>query len=84
MTTTTFTGTSTVDLIVSVYQDALGSADLDGQSDFFEYGGDSLTAFQITSRLQEALGVEIPVALVFAYPCPAELADVVEADLAQA
>ncbi|WP_042379392.1 phosphopantetheine-binding protein [Streptacidiphilus melanogenes] len=84
MTVTTASATSIVDLVVSVYQDALGVSGLDQDSDFFENGGDSLTAFQITSRLQEALGAEIPVALVFAYPCPGELAEVVEADLVQA
>ncbi|WP_042429249.1 acyl carrier protein [Streptacidiphilus anmyonensis] len=84
MTVTTTSGTSTIDLVVSVYQDALGVSGLDQDSDFFENGGDSLTAFQITSRLQEALGAEIPVALVFAYPSPLELAEVVEADLVQA
>ncbi|SEL58090.1 acyl carrier protein [Streptacidiphilus jiangxiensis] len=84
MTVTTASGTSTVELVVAVYQDALGVTGLDQESDFFEHGGDSLTAFQITSRLQDALGAEIPVALVFAYPSPVELAEVLEADFGQA
>jgi len=75
------TGTPTVTLIVSIYQDVLGARDLDGESDFFENGGDSLTAFQITDRLEQALGAEVAVALVFAYPSPSELAAVVDADL---
>ncbi|MEU7568064.1 acyl carrier protein [Streptomyces fradiae] len=69
------------DLLVGVYRDALGAPDLDEQSDFYENGGDSLTAFQVTARLQDALGVDVPVSLVFAYPTPADLADVVHSDL---
>ncbi|MEU3633617.1 acyl carrier protein [Streptomyces fradiae] len=69
------------DLLVGVYRDALGVPDLDERSDFYENGGDSLTAFQVTARLQDALGVDVPVSLVFAYPTPADLADVVHSDL---
>jgi acyl carrier protein len=70
------------DLIATVYRDVLRDETLDTDSDFFEAGGDSLTAFQITARLGEALGYEVPVALVFAYPTPAELASVVAFDAA--
>ncbi|CAL9602337.1 acyl carrier protein [Streptomyces sp. enrichment culture] len=69
------------ELLVGIYRDALGDPGLDEQSDFYENGGDSLTAFQVTARLQDALGVDVPVALVFAYPTPADLADVVHTDL---
>ncbi|MFP8886680.1 acyl carrier protein [Streptomyces mangrovi] len=86
--TTTVTATaitaSTVDLLVAAYREILGVAGLDRDSDFYEVGGDSLTAFQITGRIQEALGVEVPVSLVFAYPTPADLASVVDSDFARA
>ncbi|MFC5286426.1 acyl carrier protein [Actinokineospora guangxiensis] len=78
------TDVATVDLLVDIYRETLGDAGLDADSDFYEAGGDSLTAFQITARLEEALGVEVPVALVFAYPSPADLADVVDTDFARA
>ncbi|MGM1058472.1 acyl carrier protein [Saccharothrix sp. Mg75] len=68
------------DLIADLYRNALGDAALDADSDFFEAGGDSLAAFQITAGLQTALGVEVPVALVFAYPSPRDLASVLAAD----
>lgn len=71
------------ELLVDVYRDALGAPGLDEQSDFYENGGDSLTAFQVTARLQDALGVDVPVALVFAYPTPADLAGVVHTDLVE-
>ncbi|MCX4626888.1 MULTISPECIES: acyl carrier protein [unclassified Streptomyces] len=82
--TTQLTGAALTELVVSIYRETLGVADLDEQSDFYEWGGDSLTAFRITARLEEALGAEVPVALVFAYPSPADLADVVHADFVQA
>lgn len=82
VTDTTAEATSTTDLLVAIYRDILGVADLDQHSDFYEAGGDSLTAFQITGRLQQALGVEVPVSLVFVYPSPADLAAVVAADFA--
>ncbi|NIL41661.1 acyl carrier protein [Salinispora arenicola] len=68
------------ELVASIYRETLHDETLDTNSDFFEAGGDSLTAFQITARLQASLDVEIPVALVFAYPSPADLAEVVAAD----
>ncbi|MEV0414745.1 acyl carrier protein [Streptomyces sp. NPDC050448] len=82
--TAQLTAAALTELVVSVYRETLGVAELDEQSDFYEWGGDSLTAFRITARLEEALGAEVPVALVFAYPSPADLADVVHADFVQA
>jgi acyl carrier protein len=66
------------ELIAAFYRETLSDDTLDTESDFFEAGGDSLAAFQITARLQAALGAEVPVALVFAYPSPADLATVVD------
>ncbi|MFF8431432.1 acyl carrier protein [Streptomyces sp. NPDC016566] len=77
---TTNTATSTLDLLVGIFQDVLALADLTADTDFYEAGGDSLTAFQIIGRLQEALGVDLPVSLVFAYPTPRDLAEVVDTD----
>ncbi|MFG2125452.1 acyl carrier protein [Streptomyces sp. NPDC048710] len=77
---TTNTATSTLDLLVGIFQDVLALADLTADTDFYDAGGDSLTAFQITGRLQEALGVDLPVSLVFAYPTPRDLAEVVDTD----
>ncbi|HET9899271.1 MAG TPA: acyl carrier protein [Streptosporangiaceae bacterium] len=70
------------ELVVMAYREALLDDSLDAGSDFFEAGGDSMAAFQITARLGEALGAEVPVALVFAYPTPADLAYVIELDAA--
>jgi acyl carrier protein len=72
------------ELIAGFYREALGDSGLGTESDFFESGGDSLVAFQITAKLEEAIGAEVPVALVFAYPSPADLATVVTADYVEA
>ncbi|WP_340559280.1 acyl carrier protein [Streptomyces sp. GSL17-111] len=77
------TGAALTALVTEAYREALGSPEIDQDSDFYAWGGDSLTAFRVTATLQDALGVEVAVALVFAYPTPADLADVVDADLAQ-
>ncbi|MDQ3785622.1 MAG: phosphopantetheine-binding protein [Actinomycetota bacterium] len=68
------------ELIVTLYRDSLGDDALDADSDFFESGGDSLAAFQITAGLRDTLGVDVSVALVFAYPSPADLASVLTSD----
>ncbi|CAK7286666.1 MULTISPECIES: acyl carrier protein [Streptomyces] len=78
--TATASSTSTTDLLVEIFRDVLRLPDLTAHTDFYEAGGDSLTAFQITGRLQEVLGADVPVSLVFAYPTPLELAEVVDAD----
>lgn len=79
--TTSIDTTTLPELVAAIYRDTLGDDTLDAESDFFEAGGDSLAAFQIVERLQDALGAELPVALVFTYPSPAELAAVVTEDL---
>ncbi|MGW0605383.1 acyl carrier protein [Streptomyces sp. NPDC002640] len=81
MTENTAIAVSTLDLLVDIFRDVLDHPELTPDTDFYEAGGDSLTAFQITGRLQEALGSDdIPVSLVFAYPTPHDLAEVVDAD----
>ncbi|KES08366.1 gramicidin synthetase [Streptomyces toyocaensis] len=80
MTENSATATRTADLLVDIFRDVLALPDLTEDTDFYEAGGDSLTAFQITGRLEEVLGAEVPVSLVFAYPTPRDLAEVVDAD----
>jgi acyl carrier protein len=74
------TTTNLPELIAAIYREALCDDSLDATSDFFDAGGDSLTAFQITARLEAELQTEVPVALVFVYPSPNDLATVVGTD----
>lgn len=80
MTENAITATRTADLLVAIFREVLGLPDLTEDTDFYEAGGDSLTAFQITGRLEEILGAQVPVSLVFAYPTPRDLAEVVDTD----
>ncbi|TQL18253.1 acyl carrier protein [Streptomyces sp. SLBN-134] len=80
MTENAATATRTADLLVDIFREVLGLPDLTEDTDFYEAGGDSLTAFQITGRLEEILGTQVPVSLVFAYPTPQDLAEVVDTD----
>jgi acyl carrier protein len=79
MTTTNDTQVSPAELIVAIYRETLGHDDLGPDSDFYEAGGDSLTAFQIVARLRTAFDVDVPVALVFTCPTPGDLATAVAA-----
>lgn len=80
MTENAATATRTTELLVGIFREVLDLPDLTEDTDFYEAGGDSLTAFQITGRLEEILGAQVPVSLVFAYPTPQELAEVVDTD----
>ncbi|MEZ7004284.1 acyl carrier protein [Streptomyces sp. SCSIO 75703] len=80
MTENAATAAHTADLLVDIFREVLGLPDLTEDTDFYEAGGDSLTAFQITGRLEEIVGAPVPVSLVFAYPTPRDLAEVVDTD----
>jgi acyl carrier protein len=67
-------------ILSAIFREVLCDESLDADSDFFEAGGDSLAAFQIIARLGDLIGREIPVALIFAYPTPTDLALVVDGD----
>jgi acyl carrier protein len=72
--------TSLCDVIVAAYQETLRDDSLGPDSDFYEAGGDSMTAFRIVARVRDAFGVDVPVATVFVSPTPGDLAAAV-ADL---
>ncbi|MGV9907772.1 amino acid adenylation domain-containing protein, partial [Streptomyces sp. NPDC003388] len=68
---------STEELITSVWSDVLGVDTIGIHDNFFELGGHSLLATQVTSRLRQRLGVDVPVRALFTSPTPAALAAVV-------
>ncbi len=51
--------------IASIWGEVLSRDGISADDDFFELGGHSLLATQVTSRLRRALGVEVPVRLLF-------------------
>jgi phthiocerol/phenolphthiocerol synthesis type-I polyketide synthase E len=59
--------------IQTLWGDALG-VDVEPEDDFFDLGGNSITAIRMLPVLTEKFGVEPTVAVVFDNPTPQELA----------
>jgi acyl transferase domain-containing protein/surfactin synthase thioesterase subunit/acyl carrier protein len=65
--------------IATIWQQALGMAQVGVHDNFFDLGGHSLLTTQIGARLREAFQVELPLKQVFAAPTVAELAELIAA-----
>ncbi|MCU0681992.1 MAG: acyltransferase domain-containing protein [Polyangiaceae bacterium] len=46
--------------LAELWEQALGIAPIGAQDNFFELGGDSLVAVQLSARIQQELGIEVP------------------------
>ncbi|HEX6344389.1 SDR family NAD(P)-dependent oxidoreductase [Umezawaea sp.] len=67
-----------LDVVCSVTASVLGGEALsaaDRRRSFVELGLDSVTALEVRAKLSQALGVPLPVAVVFDHPTPARLAE---------
>jgi amino acid adenylation domain-containing protein/non-ribosomal peptide synthase protein (TIGR01720 family) len=72
------------EVIAAVFTDVLGIDRAGAHDDFFDLGGHSLTATVAITRLRRALGVELPLSMLFDAPTVAGLAGaVVEALLGE-
>ena len=60
---------------------ALGSDDVGEGDDFFELGGNSLTAIDLMARIRAEFGVELNIALLFDHPTLEGVAEVVRGSL---
>jgi thioesterase domain-containing protein/acyl carrier protein len=60
--------------MVDLWRDVLGVADLDGNTDFFEAGGDSLKAARLFTRISAAFGVDLPLATLMEASTPMAVA----------
>ncbi|MBL1179046.1 amino acid adenylation domain-containing protein [Pantanalinema sp. GBBB05] len=70
--------TSTEVTLINVWKDLLRLKRVDIHDNFFELGGHSLLATQMTSRIRDAFGVELPLKQIFAAPTIAQLAPALE------
>jgi amino acid adenylation domain-containing protein len=68
-------------VLVSIWSDVLGVKGLGGEADFFEFGGHSLLAVQVVSRVREAFGVAISLLTLFEAPTPAGMSVLVEREI---
>ncbi|WP_370949849.1 amino acid adenylation domain-containing protein [Amycolatopsis sp. cg5] len=66
--------TATEQTIADIWSDVLGVEDIDVEKDFFELGGNSLLAFRVVPRMRAALGVELPIRVLFDTRTVADLA----------
>nr|WP_236581091.1 non-ribosomal peptide synthetase [Rhodococcus sp. T7] len=61
--------------VAATFAEVLGVERIGLDDDFFELGGNSLIATQVATRLGAALGIAVPVRLLFTYPSVGGLAD---------
>ncbi|HEV2766762.1 MAG TPA: phosphopantetheine-binding protein, partial [Acidimicrobiales bacterium] len=60
--------------VLAVWREVLGRDDIGVDDDFFDVGGHSLAATQISARLSDNVGRSVPITAVFDAPTVAELA----------
>ncbi len=71
--------TSVEKALCGIYAEVLSASAVGIDDDFFDLGGSSLTALELTARIGAALGVEPPLRTVFEQPTPAALGRLIEA-----
>ncbi|MFN3670807.1 MAG: amino acid adenylation domain-containing protein [Bosea sp. (in: a-proteobacteria)] len=74
---------ATEKLLAASFATLLGVVSVDTGSHFFELGGHSLLATQLASRLRQALGIELPIRLLFEAPRLGDLASRIDGLLAE-
>jgi amino acid adenylation domain-containing protein/FkbM family methyltransferase len=70
------------ELLAGIWGEILGLDRMSVHLNFFEAGGHSLLATQLLARVQDVLGIELPLRTIFEAPTVAQLAEIVEASLA--
>ena len=70
--------TPTEEVVCRIWEEVLHAERVGAEDDFYELGGHSLRATQVTSRIRQAFGVELSLPTVFEARTPAELAKAIE------
>ena len=66
--------------IAAIWKDILSVENPGADDNFFDFGGRSIHVVQVKARLQESLGVELPVIKLFQYPTIRSLAEFIGAE----
>jgi amino acid adenylation domain-containing protein len=66
------------EMVAAIFSDVLKIEVTAGEDNFFELGGHSLSAMQVMARVQRALGIDVPLRILFEAPTVAALAAKVE------
>lgn len=66
------------EMLAGVWAKVLGTDEVGIHANFFELGGNSILATQVTSRISESFQVELPLRSIFESPTVAQLAGLVE------
>ncbi len=70
--------TPTETTLIDIWKDLLRLKQVNIHDNFFELGGHSLLATQMTSRVRDAFGLELPLKCVFEAPAIAQLAPILD------
>ena len=69
----------TEELLAGIWQELLGVEKVGRHDSFFDLGGHSLLITQVVSQVNEKLGVDVPVRMLFEHSTLKDLADVIDA-----
>jgi acyl-coenzyme A synthetase/AMP-(fatty) acid ligase/thioesterase domain-containing protein/acyl carrier protein len=67
--------------IAGIWRRLLSRPEIGRDADFFDLGGDSLMTLNLMFELEEALGVELPVTMIYEAPTVAALAEAIRAQV---
>jgi len=76
-------GTAAEELLAGIWSEVLGVERIGAHDDFFELGGHSLLAVQVTFRIRDVFGIEIPFSAPFDHPTLRSLAALVDRPAAE-
>ncbi len=70
--------TPTEEILANIFSEILNIEQVGSNDHFFELGGHSLLATQLTSRVRDSFGLELPLKVLFEHPVLSELAQAID------